>query len=228
MKKILIIEDDESIREIQTDYLKMSGYEVVGTSDGDEGLKLLKSEKFDFVVLDLMLPKTDGFEILKQISQIKDMPIMVVSAKSEEMYKIKALNLGADDYMTKPFSMGEFAARVNGHIKIYEKFNGRKNSIRQIKVGNLLIDETDRRVFVDEREIILTQKEFELLLFLAKNPNRVFSKDALFEKIWGYDAISDTATVTVHMSHLREKIEKTPNKPVWLETVWGIGYRFRM
>lgn len=226
MKKILIIEDDESIREIQTDYLKMSGYEVFGATDGDEGMKMINSMDFDLVVLDLMLPKTDGFEILKNISDTKSMPIMVVSAKDEEMYKIKALNLGADDYMTKPFSMGEFAARVNGHIKIYEKFG--KAKTKQIKIGKLLIDETDRRVFVSKQEVVLTQKEFELLLFLAKNPNRVFSKETLFERIWGYDALSDTSTVTVHMSHLREKIELKPNKPEHLETVWGIGYRFKM
>lgn len=228
MKKILIIEDDESIREIQTDYLKMSGYEVFCAKDGYEGLEMINSQSFDLVVLDLMLPKKDGFEILKSIGDIKDMPVIVLSAKDGEMHKIKALNLGADDYMTKPFSMGEFVARVRGHIKIYEKFNGKKSTNKQIKTGNLLIDETDRRVFLGEKEVILTQKEFELLLFLAKNPNRVFSKEALFERIWGYDAISDMATVTVHMSKLREKIESSPNKPEHLETVWGIGYRFKM
>lgn len=230
-KKILIIEDDVSISEIQRDYLNMSGYEVECAYDGEEGLEFIKTGNFDLVVLDIMLPKMDGFEILKQITEIKDIPVIVLSAKDEEIHKIKALNLGADDYMTKPFSMGEFVARVNGHLKIYDRLKNAapfipKNKI--ITIRNLKIDESDRRVFINDKEIVFTQKEFELLLFLAKNPNRVFSKDQLFERIWGYDALSDTTTVTVHMSKIREKIELNPQKPEYIETVWGIGYRFKL
>lgn len=229
MKQILIIEDDKSISEIQKDYLEMSGYKVICAYDGEEGLKLLQQQKVDLAVLDLMLPKTDGMEILRQIGENKDFPIVVLSAKGEEMSKIKALNLGADDYITKPFSMGEFVARIKGHLKLYEKF---KNPVaaqhKTISVRGLTIDEEDRRVYLDGNEIVLTQKEFELLQFLAENPNRVFSKDQLFERIWGFDALSDTTTVTVHISKIRDKIELDPSKPQYIETVWGIGYRFKV
>lgn len=229
MKQILIIEDDKSISEIQKDYLEMSGYKVICAYDGEEGLKILQQQKVDLAVLDLMLPKTDGMEILRQIGENKDFPIVVLSAKGEEMSKIKALNLGADDYITKPFSMGEFVARIKGHLKFYEKF---KNPVaaqhKTISVRGLTIDEEDRRVYLDGNEIVLTQKEFELLQFLAENPNRVFSKDQLFERIWGFDALSDTTTVTVHISKIRDKIELDPSKPQYIETVWGIGYRFKV
>ena len=229
MKQILIIEDDKSISEIQKDYLEMSGYKVICAYDGEEGLKILQQQKVDLADLDLMLPKTDGMEILRQIGENKDFPIVVLSAKGEEMSKIKALNLGADDYITKPFSMGEFVARIKGHLKLYEKF---KNPVaaqhKTISVRGLTIDEEDRRVYLDGNEIVLTQKEFELLQFLAENPNRVFSKDQLFERIWGFDALSDTTTVTVHISKIRDKIELDPSKPQYIETVWGIGYRFKV
>ena len=229
MKQILIIEDDKSISEIQKDYLEMSGYKVICAYDGEEGLKILQQQKVDLAVLDLMLPKTDGMEILRQIGENNDFPIVVLSAKGEEMSKIKALNLGADDYITKPFSMGEFVARIKGHLKLYEKF---KNPVaaqhKTISVRGLTIDEEDRRVYLDGNEIVLTQKEFELLQFLAENPNRVFSKDQLFERIWGFDALSDTTTVTVHISKIRDKIELDPSKPQYIETVWGIGYRFKV
>lgn len=230
MKKILIIEDDDSIREIQKDYLEMSGYEVIESADGDDGLLKIESKSPALVVLDLMLPGRDGFEILKKIGDKKDIPVIVLSAIDGEMSKIKAINLGADDYITKPFSMGEFVARVNGHIKIYEKFKNMeaRNTNKQLTIGRIVIDETDRRVYIGGEAISLTQKEFELLAYLAKNPNRVFTKDQLFEKIWGFDAVSDTTTVTVHMSKLRDKIEKNPSKPEHLETVWGVGYRFRV
>ncbi len=229
MKQILIIEDDKSISEIQKDYLEMSGYKVICAYDGEEGLKILQQQKVDLAVLDLMLPKTDGMEILRQIGENKDFPIVVLSAKGEEMSKIKALNLGADDYITKPFSMGEFVARIKGHLKLYEKF---KNPVaaqhKTISVRGLTIDEEDRRVYLDGNEIVLTQKEFELLQFLAENPNRVFSKDQLFERIWGFDALSDTTTVTVYISKIRDKIELDPSKLQYIETVWGIGYRFKV
>ena len=226
MKKILIIEDDKSIAEIQKDYLEMSGYNVVCAFDGDSGILMMNTQEFDLVILDLMLPGKDGYEILSQISERKEIPVLIVSAKTDEMYKIKGLNLGADDYITKPFGMGELVARVNNHIKRYEKFSGSRK--KTVQVNSLLIDKQDRRVFVDESEVTLTQKEFDLLLFLAENPNSVFSKDALFERVWGFDALSDTTTITVHVARIREKIERDPGKNQYIETVWGAGYRFKV
>lgn len=227
MKKVLIIEDDKSIAEIEKDYLEMSGFETIAVEDGTEGLELAEKEKIDLVVLDLMLPGTDGIEILRRIGEKKSFPILVLSAKTDETDKIRALNLGADDYMTKPFSMGEFVARVKGHIKIYEKLSGNGKKTNVINIHNLTIDKDDRRVFVNGKELGFTQREYELLLFMAENPNRVFSKDMLFEKIWGFDALSDTTTVTVHVSKIRDKIEADPAKPQFIETVWGVGYRFK-
>ncbi len=226
MKRILIVEDDKSIAELQRDYLEMSGYEVLCASNGDEGLRLLKHERFDLVILDLMLPGKTGFDILQEIASEKDFPVLIVSAKDEEIYKIKGLNLGANDYITKPFSMGELVARVNAHLKTYEKFSHKPK--RVIEVRGLKIDREDHRVFVNNQEVVLKQKEFELLLFLAENPNRVYSKEALFERVWGYDALSDASTVTVHIARIREKIEQTPATPQYIETVWGAGYRFKV
>ena len=204
----------------------MSGYEVVCASDGSTGLDLIKNENLDLVILDLMLPQKDGFDILKEISESKQIPVLIVSAKSEETYKIKGLNLGADDYITKPFGMGELVARVNCHLKTYEKFGINKNKL--LVSGGLSIDKQDRRVFADGNEVFLTQKEFDLLLFLFENPNRVFSKETLFERVWGYDALSDVTTITVHIARIREKIETNPEKNQYLETVWGAGYRFKI
>jgi len=227
MKRILIIEDDKSISELQKDYLEMSGYDVVCAFDGNCGFEYIKRENFDLIILDLMLPEKNGFDILREISDSKQIPVLIVSAKSDETYKIKGLNLGADDYITKPFGMGELVARVNSHIKIYEKF--KHNSKKQlITVGELSIDKQDRRVFIDDNEVLLTQKEFDLILFLVENPNRVFSKEYLFESIWGYDSLSDASTITVHIARIREKIETNAEKRQYIETVWGAGYRFKI
>ena len=227
MKKILIIEDDRSISELQKDYLEMSGYEVACVFDGETGLDYIKKYSFDLVILDLMLPQKDGFDILKEISDSKEIPVLIVSAKTDEVHKIKGLNLGADDYITKPFGMGELVARVNSHLKTYERFS--KNLKKKlIRLGALTIDKEDRRVFLEDNEVILTQKEFDLLLFLVENPNRVFSKEQLFERIWGYDALSDTSTITVHIARIREKIQSNPEAHQYIETVWGAGYRFKV
>ncbi len=227
MKKILIVEDDKSIAELQKDYLEMSGYRVTCAFDGDQGIQQIKEKEFDLIILDLMLPGKDGFTILKEISETKEVPVLIVSAKDEEMYKIKGLNLGADDYITKPFGMGELVARVNSHIKTYEKLK-QKDGGRQIIIRGLTIDKDDRRVFVNDKEVVLKQKEFDLLLFLAENPNRVYDKETLFEKVWGYDALSDASTVTVHIARIREKIETDPSRSQYIETVWGAGYRFKV
>jgi len=174
-----------------------------------------------------MLPEKNGFDILREISDSKQIPVLIVSAKSDETFKIKGLNLGADDYITKPFGMGELVARVNSHIKTYEKF---KNSSKKklITVGALSIDKQDRRVYIDDNEVLLTQKEFDLLLFLVENPNRVYSKENLFERVWGYDSLSDASTITVHIARIREKIEMNPERRQYIETVWGTGYRFKI
>ncbi len=227
MKRILIIEDDKSISELQKDYLEMGGYEVICAFDGNSGFEYIKNESFDLIILDLMLPEKGGFDILREISDSKQIPVLIVSAKSDETFKIKGLNLGADDYITKPFGMGELVARVNSHIKTYEKF---KNSYKKklITVGELTIDKQDRRVYIDDNEVFLTQKEFDLLLFLVENPNRVYGKEDLFERVWGYDSLSDASTITVHIARIREKIETNPEKRQYIETVWGAGYRFKI
>jgi DNA-binding response OmpR family regulator len=229
MKKILIIEDDMSISELQKDYLEMSGYEVACAFDGSSGLEKIKNESFDLIILDLMLPQKHGFEILREISDSKQIPVLIVSAKSDETFKIKGLNLGADDYITKPFGMGELVARVNSHIKTYEKLKQVHGSKKKmLVVGALSIDKQDRRVFLDDNEVVLTQKEFDLLLFMAENPNRVFDKEELFERVWGYDSFSDASTITVHIARIREKIETNPERRQYIETVWGAGYRFKI
>lgn len=230
MQKILIIEDDRSIAELEKDYLEMSGFAVQCAYDGSTGERLLRGGTFDLVLLDLMLPGKDGYAILRGIAEEKTIPVLIVSAKDEELYKIKGLNLGADDYITKPFGMGELVARVKSHLKVYEKLSGlhKPQPRHQIKVRGLTIDKQARRVFVDDREVMLKQKEFDLLLFLAENPNRVYDKETLFERVWGYDALSDTSTVTVHVARIREKIEAENKDNQYIETVWGAGYRFRM
>lgn len=227
-KRLLIIEDDASIAELQKDYLEMSGYTVVCAGDGNSGLDLIRKEQFDLVILDLMLPGKDGFQILQEISEEKSIPVIIVSAKDEEIYKIKGLNLGADDYITKPFGMGELVARVKSHLKTYDRLMNQDDKRTFLTVRGLKIDKQDRRVFVNDQEVTLKQKEFDLLLFLASNPNRVYDKDTLFERVWGFDSLSDTSTVTVHVARIREKIEEDLSKPQYIETVWGAGYRFKI
>lgn len=231
MKKILIIEDDMSIAELQRDYLEISGFEVKICDDGVEGLNALKQAKYDLIILDIMLPKMGGFEVLKSIEENKDIPVLLVSAKKDEIDKIKGFSLGADDYITKPFSPGELVARCKSHIQNYErlrnKFNNKEEN-NMITIRGLQIEKDSRRVFVNGSEANLPQKEYELLLYLSENPNRVFGREELFEKIWGLDALGDNATVTVHIGRVREKIESDPSNPQYIETVWGAGYRFRV
>ena len=228
MKKILIIEDENSIAELERDYLEINGFDVAIEVSGDTGLKKALTEPFDLIILDLMLPKIDGFEICRQIRSKKDIPILMVSAKKEDIDKIRGLGLGADDYITKPFSPSELVARVKAHLSRYERLIGNgENKTEEIKTGGLRIDRTARRVYVNEKEVPFTTKEFELLTFLAMNPNRVFSKEELFDKLWGMDAYGDIATVTVHVRKVREKIETTSSEPQYIETIWGAGYRFK-
>lgn len=227
MKKVLIVEDDISIAELERDYLEMSGFAVTIETTGSAGLSKAKSKLFDLIILDLMLPELDGYEICKQLRVESDIPILFVSARKEDIDKIRGLGLGADDYITKPFSPSELVARVKAHISRYERLKGSSTLQNdQIENKGLRIDKTARRVFIHENEVVLTTKEFDLLIYLASNPNRVFTKEELFEKIWGLDSQGEITTVTVHIRKLREKIEKDPSKPQYIETIWGVGYRF--
>lgn len=228
MKKILIIEDDISIAELQKDYLEINQFKVDIETTGDDGLRKALEDHYDLVILDLMLPGKDGFEICKQIRLKKDIPILMVSAKKEDIDKIRGLGLGADDYVTKPFSPSELVARVKAHISRFERLtSGDDSKKEQIVIGGLHIDKASRRVFIDQEEKLLTTKEFDLLCLLAQNSERVFSKEEIFEKIWGWDSTGDIATVVVHIRKIREKIERDPSNPRYIETLWGSGYRFK-
>lgn len=229
MSKILIIEDEVSIADLEKDYLELSGFEVETENEGDKGLERALSEKFDLFILDLMLPKTDGFEICKQIRAEKNTPIILVSAKKDDIDKIRGLGLGADDYITKPFSPSELVARVKAHMARYERLigsSGKENEI--IEIRDLKIDRTARRVYLGEEEKVFTTKEFDLLAFLMENPNKVYTKEELFREIWDMESIGDIATVTVHIKKIREKIEESTAKPQYIETIWGVGYRFKL
>ena len=229
MSKILIVEDEEAIADLEKDYLELSGFEVEIANRGDEGLKRALDEEFDLFILDLMLPEVDGFEICRQIRSVKNTPIIMVSAKKEDIDKIRGLGLGADDYMTKPFSPSELVARVKAHLTRYERLIGSGTPENDfIEIRGLKIDKTARRVWVNDEEKSFTTKEFDLLAFLAENPNRVFTKDELFREIWDMESIGDIATVTVHIKKIREKIEFNTAKPQYIETIWGVGYRFKV
>ena len=229
MKRILIIEDEESIAELEKDYLELSGFEVEIENDGAEGLKKALSEEFDLFILDLMLPGVDGFEICRKVREVKNTPIIMVSAKKEDIDKIRGLGLGADDYITKPFSPSEMVARVKAHLARYERLIGSSMPDNEIiEIRGLKIDKTARRVWVNGEEKNFTTKEFDLLTFLAQNPNHVYTKEELFNKIWDMESIGDIATVTVHIKKIREKIEFNTAKPQYIETIWCVGYRFKV
>ena len=229
MSKILIVEDEEAIADLEKDYLELSDFEVTIENTGDKGLEAALSENFDLVILDLMLPGMDGFEVCKRIREEKNIPIIMVSAKKDDIDKIRGLGLGADDYMTKPFSPSELVARVKAHMARYDRLVGSNQKANDIiEIRGLKIDKTARRVYVDGEERVFTTKEFDLLTFLAENPNHVYSKDELFREIWDMDSIGDIATVTVHIKKIREKIEFDTAKPQYIETIWGIGYRFKI
>ena len=229
MSRILIVEDEVAIADLEKDYLELSGFEVEIENDGTKGLERALHEEFDLFILDLMLPGVDGFEICKKIREIKNTPILMVSAKKDDIDKIRGLGLGADDYVTKPFSPSELVARVKAHLARYERLIGSnmpQNDIMEIR--GIKIDKTARRVWVNGEEKQFTTKEFDLLTFLAENPNHVFTKEELFRKIWDMESIGDIATVTVHIKKIREKIEMNTNKPQYIETIWGVGYRFKL
>ena len=229
MSKILIIEDEVAIADLEKDYLELSGFEVAMEHAGDSGLARALAEDFDLIVLDLMLPGIDGFEVCRQIREKKDIPVIMVSAKKDDIDKIHGLGLGADDYMTKPFSPSELFARVKAHMSRYNRLvntNQKANDV--IEIRGIRIDKTARRVYIDGEEKNFTTKEFDLLTFLAENPNHVFTKEELFREIWDMDSVGDIATVTVHIKKIREKIEGNSSKPQYIETIWGVGYRFKL
>ena len=229
MSKILIVEDEEAIAELEKDYLELSDFEVTIENDGTKGLERALKEDYDLFILDLMLPGVDGFEICKEIRQAKNTPIIMVSAKKDDIDKIRGLGLGADDYMTKPFSPSELVARVKAHLARYERLIGSNpNTNEVIEIRGLKIDKTARRVYINGEEKAFTTKEFDLLTFLAQNPNHVFTKEELFRKIWDMESIGDIATVTVHIKKIREKIEMDTSNPQYIETIWGVGYRFKV
>ncbi|AGK52205.1 response regulator transcription factor [Bacillus sp. 1NLA3E] len=228
MKRILIIEDEVSIAELERDYLEINGFQTEIVLTGDLGLQTALTGDYDLILLDVMLPNIDGFEICKRVRSVKDIPIILVTAKKEEIDKVRGLGLGADDYLVKPFSPNEMVARVKAHLSRYERLLMRqKPESHEIYIRGLIIDSLSRRVFVNNQEVVFTTKEFDVLTFLAIHPNQVFSKDHLFERIWGYDSSGDVSTVTVHIRKIREKIEHDPSNPDYIETVWGAGYRFK-
>lgn len=229
MKKILIVEDEKSIAELEKDYLELSEFEVDITDNGDDGVRKALAGDYSLFIIDLMVPGKDGFEICREIRKSKNTPILIVSARRDDIDKIRGLGLGADDYITKPFSPSELVARVKAHIARYDRLVSSSRPENEIiEIRGLKIDKTARRVFVNGEEKIFTTKEFDLLVFLASNPNKVFGKDELFTNIWAMESIGDIATVTVHIKKIREKIEFDSSNPQYIETIWGVGYRFKV
>lgn len=226
MSRILIIEDELSIAELERDYLEVNGFASDIATTGEEGLKKAETNSYNLILLDLMLPGIDGFELCNQLRKTLNIPILMVTARKEDIDKIRGFDRGADDYIVKPFNPNELVARVKAHLSRYNRLVNRNRESNDIQVGELSIDQNSRRVFLNDEERTFTAKEFDLLVFLATNPNRVFSKDHLFERIWGFDSMGDLTTVTVHIRKIREKIESDPSKPKFIETVWGVGYRF--
>ena len=227
MQKILIIEDDMDIAELERDYLEANGFTVEIVDDGARGEKRALEADVDLILLDIMLPGMDGFQVCRKVREVRNIPILLVSARQEDVDKIRGLGLGADDYIVKPFSPSELVARVKAHLQRYQQLTGKKSAANVLQRGALTIDKDGHRVFLDGKEVPMPNKEFALLLFLAENPGVVFSKETLFERIWGEDSLGDTATVSVHVNRIREKIEPSTAKPTYIETVWGVGYRFK-
>lgn len=226
MQKILIVEDDAAIASIERDYLLLAGFEAEIAADGLTGLRRAISGEFNLVLLDIMLPAMDGFEVCRKLREEIDIPILMVTARQEDIDKIRGLGLGADDYIEKPFSPSVLTARVKAHIARYERLTGAAHSKAEISIGSITLNEKTRRVQVNGRDIELKNKEYELLLFFMLNVDIVFSREELYERVWGMDALGDNATVAVHVNRLRDKIEPDPANPRYIKTVWGAGYRF--
>lgn len=226
-KKILIVEDDENIARLESDYLEANNFDVDIASTGEEGLKKGLEDNYNLIILDIMLPEIDGFTICKKLRETVNIPIILVSAKRDDLDKIKGLGFGADDYIVKPFSPSELVARVIAHISRYERLiNATNETSSIITIGTLEINKDSRRVIFDGKELTLTNKEFDLLTTLAENPDTVFGKEELLNKIWNYDSMGDTSTVTVHINRIREKLMTANANMEFVNTVWGKGYRF--
>ena len=230
MVKILIVEDEKPIADLLDMSLTAAGYACDCLDNGAAAADAVESKHYDLILLDVMLPDTDGFEVCRKVREEKNIPILMVSAKKDDIDKIRGLGLGADDYMTKPFSPSELVARVKAHMARYDRLVGTaaKSQNDIVEIRGIRIDKTARRVYVDGEERAFTTKEFDLLTFLAENPNHVFTKEELFREIWDMDSIGDIATVTVHIKKIREKIEYDTAKPQYIETIWGVGYRFKV
>lgn len=235
-RKVLIVEDDQAIAELERDFLEVHGYEVTLRADGRQALEEALEREYDLIILDVMLPGMDGFDLLRRIRETKFIPVLMVSARKEDIDKIRGLGLGADDYVTKPFSPTELVARVKAHLERYDRLTGvaagaghlHARKSRELNIRDLAIQVDARRVTVRGAEVAMTAKEFDLLLFLAENPDRVYAKEALLDRVWGIDNYGDTATVTVHVGKIRDKIQKDPSGHQFIETVWGAGYRFKV
>lgn len=227
MEKILIVEDDAAIAAIEKDYLEIDGFSVEIASDGVLGLKRGLSGEFHLILLDLMLPGMDGFSVCRKLRETLDIPILMVTARREDIDKIRGLGLGADDYIEKPFSPGVLVARVKANLSQYRRLSGTKKIPSEINLGGIRLNTGTHRVFADNHEVELKNKEYELLLFLMLHVDMVFDRETLYERVWGLEAMGDNATVAVHINRLREKLEKDPASPHYIETVWGAGYRFR-
>jgi len=228
-QRILIIEDDPDIATLEKDYLEINNFEVAIERDGRKGMERALKEQFSLILLDLMLPGKDGMSICRELRLKINIPILMVTARTEEVDKVRGFGFGADDYITKPFTPAELVARVKSHISRYTrltKYSGSLNALDELDFGDIRINQKTYQVFVGEKEVALTRKEFELLYFLAVNKEILFSKEQIYDKIWGQDMYGDMKTVTVHIKRLREKIEKNPSEPVHIQTVWGIGYKF--
>lgn len=228
MNRILIIEDDNDIAQVESDYLSINGFEADIANDGMTGLELEKKNKYMLILLDLMLPGIDGFTVCRKLREITDVPILMVTARKEDIDKIRGLGLGADDYIEKPFSPNVLVARVKANIAQYNRLKDNETQKHTvIEIGEYTINTSTHRVLKRGEEVELKNKEYELFLFLVMNCDVVFDKETIYERIWGFDAIGDTATVAVHINRLREKLEDDPSKPKHILTVWGVGYRFK-
>lgn len=226
MSRILIIEDDENILQLERDYLEANGFEVDTANNGEDGLKKALSNQYSLVLLDIMLPKMDGFEVCKKIRGTKDIPVLLVSAKKDDSAKINGLGFGADDYIVKPFSPSELVARVKAHINRYQRLTNTTEP-NLVIYGDFKLNKDTGEVFLKDKEIVLTKKEFEVLYLLVTNPETIFSKNELFERVWGYDSLGDTSTLTVHINRLRDKLKATQPDTDFIKTIWGRGYRLK-
>lgn len=230
MRKILIVEDDLNILTLEKDYLEANNFYVETAMDGAEGLEKAMTGAFDLIMLDIMLPHVDGLEICRKIREKQDIPIILVSAKKEDLDKIKGLGFGADDYIVKPFSPSELVARVIAHISRYYRLTSKEEQADDdavIEIEGLKLDKNARRASINGKEVMLTNKEFDLLYYLASNPDTVYSKEKLFDEIWQYDPIGETSTITVHVNRIRDKIKEIDPNADFIHTVWGKGYRFK-